>query len=70
MSARFSGQGGVGGGRHRRIGRAVSLACQKESAQVVVTYQKQEEFDVFRNAEDARGSRLKGHRMMSPMKPQ
>jgi NAD(P)-dependent dehydrogenase (short-subunit alcohol dehydrogenase family) len=63
MSARFSGQvalvaGGTGG-----LGRAVSLAFHKESAQVVVTYRKQEEFDLLRNAADAGGSRLEGHRI-------
>jgi NAD(P)-dependent dehydrogenase (short-subunit alcohol dehydrogenase family) len=62
MSARFSGQialvaGGTGG-----LGRAVSLAFQKEDAQVVVTYRKQQEFDVLRNAAEAGGLHLEGHR--------
>jgi NAD(P)-dependent dehydrogenase (short-subunit alcohol dehydrogenase family) len=61
MSERFSGKvalvaGGTGG-----LGRAVSLAFQKEGAQVVVTYRRQEEFDVLRNAADGGGSRLEGY---------
>jgi NAD(P)-dependent dehydrogenase (short-subunit alcohol dehydrogenase family) len=63
MSERFSGKvalvaGGTGG-----LGRAVSLAFQKEGAQVVVTYRRQEEFDVLRNAADGGGSRLEGYRV-------
>jgi NAD(P)-dependent dehydrogenase (short-subunit alcohol dehydrogenase family) len=62
MSARFSGQvalvaGGTGG-----LGRAVSLALQKEGAQVIVTYRKQHEFDVLQTAAVAGGSSLEGHR--------
>jgi NAD(P)-dependent dehydrogenase (short-subunit alcohol dehydrogenase family) len=61
MSERFSGKvalvaGGTGG-----LGRAVSLAFEKEGAQVVVTYRRQEEFDVLRNAADGGGSRLEGY---------
>jgi NAD(P)-dependent dehydrogenase (short-subunit alcohol dehydrogenase family) len=63
MSARFSEHvvlvaGGTGG-----LGRAVSLAFQREDAQVVVTYRKQEEFDSIRNAAHADGPRLEGHRI-------
>jgi Dehydrogenases with different specificities (related to short-chain alcohol dehydrogenases) len=63
MSARFSGKvalvaGGTGG-----LGRAVSLAFQKEGAQVVATYRKQEEFEALRNAADGGGPPLEGHRI-------
>jgi NAD(P)-dependent dehydrogenase (short-subunit alcohol dehydrogenase family) len=63
MSARFSGQvalvaGGTGG-----LGRAVSLAFQKEGAQVIVTYRKQQEFDALSNAAETDDSRLEGHRI-------
>lgn len=63
MSARFSGQvalvaGGTGG-----LGRAVSLAFQKEGAQVIVTYRRQQEFDALSNAAGTGDSRLEGHRI-------
>ncbi|MGQ0750971.1 MAG: SDR family NAD(P)-dependent oxidoreductase [Betaproteobacteria bacterium] len=63
MSVKFSGQvalvaGGTGG-----LGRAVSLALQKEGAQVIVTYRKQQEFDALSNATETGGSRLEGHRI-------
>lgn len=63
MSAGFAGKvalvaGGTGG-----LGRAVSLGFHAEGAQVVVTYRKQEEFDLLRTAADAGGSRLEGHRI-------
>ena len=63
MSARFSGQvalvaGGTGG-----LGRAVSLAFQKEGAQVIVTYRRQQEFDALSNAAGTGDSRLEGRRI-------
>lgn len=63
MSAGFSGKvalvaGGTGG-----LGRAVSLAFQKEGAQVVITYRRQEEFDVLKSAMGQGGVRLEGHRV-------
>ena len=63
MSARFSGQTALVAGGTGGLGRAVSLAFHKEGAQVVVTYRKQEEFDLLRNAADGGGSRLEGHRI-------
>ncbi len=48
--------GGTGG-----LGRAVSLAFLQESADVIVTYRKQEEFDALMKAAGANGSRLGGH---------
>ncbi len=61
MSARFSGKVTLVAGGTGALGRAVSLAFQKEGAQVVVTYRKQEEFDFLRNEADAGGSRLEGY---------
>jgi len=63
MSARFSGKlalvaGGTGG-----LGRAVTLAFVEEGAKVVVTYQKQEEFDAVKNAAGKNGPALEGRRV-------
>ena len=63
MSTKFSGQIALVAGGTGALGRAVSLAFNKEGAQVIVTYRKQEEFDLLRNAADAGGSRLEGHRI-------
>lgn len=49
--------GGTGG-----LGRAVSLAFLEEGARVVVTYRRQEEFDLLMSEAGAAGSRLEGHR--------
>lgn len=63
MNRRFSGKvalvaGGTGG-----LGRAVSLAFHEEGARIVVTYRTPEEFDALRNAAQAGGSRIEGHRI-------
>ena len=63
MSTRFSGQVALVAGGTGALGRAVSLAFQKEAAQVVVTYRKQEDFDLLKTAADAGGLRLEGHRI-------
>lgn len=49
--------GGTGG-----LGRAVSLAFLEEGARVVVTYRRQEEFDLLMSEAGAAGSRFEGHR--------
>jgi len=63
MTMRFSGKlalvaGGTGG-----LGRAVTLAFLEEDAKVVVTYQKQEEFDAVKNAAGKNGASLEGRRV-------
>jgi NAD(P)-dependent dehydrogenase (short-subunit alcohol dehydrogenase family) len=60
---RFSGKVAVVAGGTGALGCAVSLAFLQEGAQVVVTYRKQEEFDVLKDAAPAGGSRLEGHRI-------
>jgi NAD(P)-dependent dehydrogenase (short-subunit alcohol dehydrogenase family) len=60
MGDRFSGQvvlvaGGTGG-----LGHDVSLAFLEEGATLVITYQKQQEFDALRQAAGGRGSKLGG----------
>jgi len=63
MNTRFSGKlalvtGGTGG-----LGRAVTLAFLTEGAKVVVTYQKQEEFDAVKSAAGKNGASLEGRRV-------
>jgi len=63
MTAKFSGKlalvaGGTGG-----LGRAVTLAFLEEGAKVVVTYQKQEEFDAVKKAAGKNGPSLEGQRV-------
>src|SRR5260370_25540922 len=63
MNRRFSGKlalvtGGKGG-----LGRAVTLAFLTEGAKVVVTYQKQEEFDAVKSAAGKNGASLEGRRV-------
>jgi NAD(P)-dependent dehydrogenase (short-subunit alcohol dehydrogenase family) len=60
MSGRFEGEvtlvaGGTGG-----LGRAVSLAFLEEGAKVVVTYRRQEEFDVLKIAAGVNAAHLEG----------
>ncbi len=62
MAERFAGKvvliaGGTGG-----LGRAVSLAFLEELAQVIVTYQQEDEFVALKNASGAHGSSLEGHK--------
>ncbi|MCI3950986.1 MAG: short-chain dehydrogenase/reductase [Burkholderiales bacterium] len=63
MSVKFSGQVALVAGGTGALGRAVSLAFQNDGARVVVTYRKQQEFDVLSNATETGGSRLEGHRV-------
>jgi NAD(P)-dependent dehydrogenase (short-subunit alcohol dehydrogenase family) len=60
---RFSGKVALVAGGTGALGRAVSLAFQREGAQVVVTYRKHEGFDLLKDAMPAAGSRLEGHRI-------
>jgi NAD(P)-dependent dehydrogenase (short-subunit alcohol dehydrogenase family) len=62
MTATFSGRvalvaGGTGG-----LGHAVSLAFLEEGASVIVTYRRQEEFDLLKGEAGGDGSRLDGQR--------
>jgi NAD(P)-dependent dehydrogenase (short-subunit alcohol dehydrogenase family) len=63
MAGKFSGKvalvaGGTGG-----LGRAVSLAFLQEGATVIVTYQKQNEFEALKSAAGSNGSTLNGDRL-------
>lgn len=63
MSQRFSDRvvlisGGTGG-----LGRAVSSAFLQEGAEVVVTYQRQSEFDAFAETAKEHASRLSGQKV-------
>src|SRR6202171_2349147 len=63
MNPRFSDKsvlvaGGTGG-----LGHAVSLACRKEGAKLAVTYRRQKEFDVLKNAAGANTPSLRGHKV-------
>jgi len=61
MNQRYSGQLALVAGGTGALGRAVSLAFLEEGARVVVTYQKENEFETLRNAAGAHASRLGGH---------
>ena len=50
--------GGTGG-----LGRAVSLAFLEEGAKLIVTYRKDQEFDVLKNMAGANASRLVGRKV-------
>jgi len=63
MAGRFAGKfvlvaGGTGG-----LGRAVTLSFLNESAKVVVTYRRQEEFAALNQAAGANASSLEGHQV-------
>ena len=61
MNQRYSGQVALVAGGTGALGRAVSLAFLEEGARVVVTYQKENEFEALRKAAGAHASRLEGH---------
>ena len=63
MSERFSGKVALVAGGTGALGSAVSRAFQREGAQVVVTYRKQEALDALKEAAAAGGSRLEGPRI-------
>lgn len=61
MGDRFAGKSVLIAGGTGALGRAIALAFLDESANVVVTYRKQEEFVDFNKA--AAGSSLEGHQV-------
>jgi NAD(P)-dependent dehydrogenase (short-subunit alcohol dehydrogenase family) len=61
MRERYLGQLALVAGGTGILGRAVSVAFLEEGATVVVTHQKQNEFEALRNAAAAHASRLEGH---------
>jgi NAD(P)-dependent dehydrogenase (short-subunit alcohol dehydrogenase family) len=66
MAGRFAGKSVLVAGGTGALGRAVALAFLDESANVVVTYRKQEEFDALTRAGAAKatnGSSLEGHQL-------
>lgn len=62
MTSTFSGKVAVVAGGTGGLGRAVSLAFLEEGARVVVTFRKQEEFDLLAGEAGAAGSNLDGRR--------
>jgi NAD(P)-dependent dehydrogenase (short-subunit alcohol dehydrogenase family) len=61
MTDRFKGKVVLVGGGTGALGRAASMAFLKELGQVVVTYQKEEEFAALKTAAGAHGWSLEGH---------
>jgi len=60
MAERFKGKVAFVAGGTGALGRAVSLAFLDESAKVVVTYRRPEEFDILKKAAGERASALAG----------
>jgi len=60
MAERFQGKVAFVAGGTGALGRAVSLAFLGESAKVVVTYRRPEEFDILKKAAGERASALAG----------
>lgn len=60
MTDRFAGKSVVVAGGTGGLGRAVTLAFLKESARVVVTYRKEDEFSAMRKAAGDHAERLQG----------
>jgi NAD(P)-dependent dehydrogenase (short-subunit alcohol dehydrogenase family) len=64
MSKRFADRIALVAGGTGALGRAVSLALHEEGARVVVTYRRQEEFDLLRSSAAGDGdARIEGHRV-------
>jgi NAD(P)-dependent dehydrogenase (short-subunit alcohol dehydrogenase family) len=62
MTSTFSGKVALVAGGTGALGSAVTLAFLEEGARVVVTYRRQEEFDLLKSAAGVNGSRLDGQR--------
>jgi NAD(P)-dependent dehydrogenase (short-subunit alcohol dehydrogenase family) len=63
MTVRFTGKSILVAGGTGALGRAIVLAFLDESARVVVTYRRQDEFDVLTKAAAANPSSLEGHQV-------
>src|SRR5438105_11769990 len=63
MAGRFAGKSILVAGGTGALGRAIALAFLDESAYVVVTYRRQEEFAALNKAAAANGSSVEGHQL-------
>jgi NAD(P)-dependent dehydrogenase (short-subunit alcohol dehydrogenase family) len=63
MAGRFSGKFVLVAGGTGALGRAIALAFLSESAGVMVTFRRHQEFDALKNAAAANISSLEGHQV-------
>src|SRR5262245_32358737 len=63
MANRFTGKSILVAGGTGALGRTIALAFLDESASVIVTYRREEEFNVLTKAAKANTSSLEGHQV-------